>query len=269
MNYSVLMTVYKNDNPAFFRKSIESMLNQTVSTNEFVIVKDGPITSELQQVIDFYMNKYKKLFVQVAIKQNVGLGKALNEGLKFCTNDLVARMDSDDIALPKRCELQLAEFKKNSELDILGAPVNEFTEDETKIIRVRQVPLTQEDIIKFGKQRNPFNHSTVMYKKNKVLACGGYSDLRTNQDVELWIRMLMAGCKVKNLEEPLVLFRFDNNTYRRRKNWNNIKSLIRIWYRMYKKGFCSLFDFVRVCVNQGIIIIVPINVLKWIYTYCR
>ena len=265
MKYSVLMTVYKKDNPEYFKKSILSILNQTVITNDFVIVKDGPITQELQEVIDCFDIEYPGLINQVNLKQNVGLGLALNEGLKVCSNDIVARMDADDISVNSRCEQQLREFELDNELDIVGCSVNEFIEDEDNIICTSLVPITHEEIYEFAKQRDPFNHPTVMYRKSKVLSSGGYSDLRKNQDTDLWIKMLMNGCKGKNLDKALFLFRFEEETYKRRKSWLNTKLLIAIRYNAYKTGFSSLGDFVKICIVQFSVYLMPIGFQKWIY----
>lgn len=265
MEYSVLMTVYKKDNPEYLKKSISSMLNQTKLTNDFVIVKDGPITPELQNVIDAFATQYPEIIKQVQLKENIGLGLALNEGLKICKNDIVARMDADDISLSTRCELQLKEFENDRNLDIVGCYVNEFIGDEDNIICTRTVPLTHDEIYKFAKQRDPFNHPTVMYRKSKVLACGGYSDLRKNQDTDLWIRMLMSGCKGKNIAQPLLLFRFDEETFKRRKSWINTKLLLKIRYKAYRTGFCSFTDFFKVAGMQLLIYIMPVSFQKWIY----
>jgi glycosyltransferase involved in cell wall biosynthesis len=265
MEYSVLMTVYKNDNPSYFRKSILSMLNQSILTNEFVIIKDGPISVELQYVINSIDKDFPGIIKQLDLKENVGLGQALNEGLKICTNDIVARMDADDISLNTRCEQQLKEFENDSYLDIVGCSVDEFIEDENNIICTRSVPVSHEEIYKYAKKRDPFNHPTVMYRKSKVLALGGYSDLRKNQDTDLWIKMLMNGCKAKNVSQSLLLFRFEEDTYKRRKSWINTKLLIGIRYNAYKIGFNSFTDFLQVACVQLLIYIMPISFQKWIY----
>lgn len=265
MEYSVLMTVYEKDNPEYLRKSILSMINQTVLTNDFVIVKDGPIGSELQDVIDYFQNKYQGLIRQVALKENVGLGLALNEGLKVCKNDLVARMDADDISLINRCENQLKEFENDNELDIVGCYVDEFIGEEHNVVCTRKVPISHEEILKFAKLRDPFNHPAVMYRKSKVLSCGGYKNLRKNQDTDLWIRMLMSGCKAKNINQSLLLFRFDDDTYKRRKNWLNTKLLIKVRYEAYKIGFNSFTEFLKLACAQILICITPVFFQKWIY----
>lgn len=265
MKYSVLMTVYKNDKPEYFYKSILSMVNQSIRPDEIVLVKDGPITKELQDVIDSIDKENPNIIKQVQLRENVGLGLALNEGIKICKNELIARMDADDISLKNRCELQLKEFELDNSLDIIGCSVDEFIGDETNIISSREVPITNEEIYKFAKQRDPFNHPTVMYRKSKVIECGGYSDLRKNQDTDLWIRMLNNHCKTKNIKESLVLFRFDESTYKRRKNWLNTKLLIKIRYQAYKIGFSSLWDLIKITILQIGIFVMPTGFQKFIY----
>lgn len=265
MEYSVLMTVYTKDNPEYFRKALLSMIKQTKRPDEIVLVKDGPITDELQEIIDRVDKKYPNLIVQVQLKTNLGLGLALNEGIKVCRNELIARMDADDISLPTRCEKQVAEFEKNPALDIIGCPVIEFVgEPENKVGR-RNVPLDNESIHKYCKKRDPFNHPTVMYRKNKVEEVGCYGDLRKNQDTDLWIKMLSHGAVCKNLQEPLVRFRFDEGTYKKRKNWLNTKLLIEIRWKAAKTGFCSWIDFLEVAIMQIAVYLMPIDFQKFIY----
>ena len=266
MKYSVLMTVYKDDNPSYFEMALMSMINQTKKPDEIVLVKDGPITKELQDVINKIDDNYPNIINQVSLNKNLGLGLALNEGMKQSKNELLARMDSDDISLPTRCEKQLEEFKKNQDLDIIGCSVKEFSGDTSNIVGERNVPCTNTEIYKFSKRRDPFNHPTVMFKKSKVIDAGCYSDLRKNQDTDLWIKMLSNGVHCKNLPEHLLLFRFDDNTYEKRKNWLNTKLLLKIRWEAFRKGFCSLFDFMVVMVGQVGVYLLPIRFQKFIYT---
>mgnify|MGYP000901788123 CR=1 FL=1 len=136
MEYSVLLTVYKSDNPEYFRLSLESMLNQTVPSNDVVVVKDGPVTDSIQSVIDELSEKNPSIH-PLQLEKNMGLGLALNEGLKLCKNELIARMDSDDISLPERCEKQIALFESDSELDIVGCPVKEFVGTTDNVVTER------------------------------------------------------------------------------------------------------------------------------------
>lgn len=264
MKYSVLMTVYKNDNPQYFKLALESVLSQTVSPNEIVIVKDGQITNELQKVIDTIDNKSIPI-VQIQLKQNVGLGLALNEGIKKCKNELIARMDADDISLPDRCERQLELFFNEPKLDIVGSYVKEFSGEEDNIVGERKVPIKNADILKFAKKRDPFNHPTVMYKRSKVLKVGGYGNFRKNQDTDLWIKMLYNGCFAQNIDDYLLLFRFEESTFKRRKSWLNTKLLIKIRWNAYKIGFSTFGDFLIVTGIQMILFIMPIRLQKIVY----
>ncbi len=263
--YSVLMTVYKNDNPSFFETALTSVINQTLKPDEIVLVKDGFVPDEIQNVIDKLSNENPELINQVQLSQNVGLGLALNEGIKVCKNELIARMDSDDISMPTRCEKQVEEFIKDPDLDIVGCPVIEFVDIPENEVGKRNVPLDNKSIHKYARKRDPFNHPTVMYKKSFVEAVGCYGDLRKNQDTDLWIKMLSKGAKCLNINEYLLKFRFDNNTYKKRKNWLNTKLLIKIRWKAYKSGFCSIIDFLQVTCMQILIFIMPIKFQEFIY----
>lgn len=265
MKYSVLMTVYKKDNPDYFDLALKSMINQTCKPDEIVLVNDGPIPQELQNVIDENAKATDVFINQVSLPQNVGLGLALNEGIKVARNELLARMDSDDISLPERCEKQLQLFESDPELDIVGCPVIEFSGEPSNVVGKRDVPLTNDAIHKYAKRRDPFNHPAVMYKKSKVEAVGCYGDYRKNQDTDLWIKMLSAGCKGQNCPEYLVNFRFEESTYQKRKSWINTKILIGLRWRAFKSGFGSFADFLIVFLAQMTIYLIPAFVQRFIY----
>ncbi len=261
--YSVLMSVYYKEKPEYLKLSIESMLNQTLKPDEIVIVKDGKLTKELEDVIQYYSSVYPNIFTIISLKNNVGLGLALNEGLKKCRNELVARMDTDDVSLKERCELQVSEFIKNKNLCIVGSMIDEFYDDPTKPISSRVVPTKHEDILKFSKRRNPFNHPTVMYKKSEVLKCGGYKDIKRNQDYDLFVRMLHNGCLSMNINKSLVLFRANKENLKRRKSWVKCKSNIVMAYSFWRNNFSSFLDFLIVAVAQIVVFISPI----WLFNY--
>lgn len=262
--YSVLMSVYKKENPDYFKSSIESMVNQSLPSEEIVIVKDGPITLELDKIIDYYESNYPGLFTIVDLEKNVGLGKALNEGLKKCRNELVARMDTDDISLANRCELQVDEFIKDKKLDIVGTNIDEFYDNPDEVVSSRVVPTNHVEIVKFSRRRNPFNHPTVMYKKNSVLSNGGYGDFRRNQDLDLFVRMLNSGCKARNINQSLLLFRANKDNLKRRKSWEKCISYVFMIHSFWRKGYSSLVDLAIVAISQIIIFLSPLWVFEWI-----
>ena len=263
--YSVLMSLYTKEKSDYLRMSLESMLNQTVMPDEIVVVKDGPLTSELEAVMKEYQDNYPKLFHIVNSEKNIGLGMALNLGLKECKNELVARMDTDDISIPTRCEKQLKAFSADSELVIVGTMVDEFFHEPSSIISSRIVPTTHQKIYQFAKRRSAFNHPTVMYKKSNVLDCGGYSELRRNQDVDLFGRMLFGGFKSINLNESLLLFRLNEDLSKRRRSWENTRSYIATIRKFWKIGFSSFIDYAIVTVAQVLIFLCPIELQNLIY----
>lgn len=265
MDYSVLLTVFKSDNPEYFRLSLESMINQTLPSNDIVVVKDGPVPDAIQDVIDDLQQSNPQIH-PLQLQSNMGLGLALNEGLKICRNELVARMDSDDISMPTRCEKQIAMFDADPTLDIVGCPVKEFVGTPDNVVGKRDVPLDNDAIHKFNKRRDPFNHPTVMYRKSKVLKYGPYGNYRKNQDTDLWIKLLSNGCRAANHPEYLLMFRFDEGTYKKRKSWVNTKLLIEIRKKAWKNGYCSFFDYLFVACAQLCIYVLPTGFQKFVYT---
>ncbi len=268
--YSVLMSIYHKDSPNELKLSIDSMLNQTIPCDQFVLVEDGPIGEDLSDVVDAYEKKYSGLFNVIKLKENSGLGKALDAGLNECRNDLVARMDADDISLPTRCEKLLNLFENNPILALAGTNIDEFYDDPKNIVSSRVVPSDYESIVKFIRRRSPFNHPTVMFKKSEVVRCGGYGKMRRKQDLDLFSRMINMNCYALNINESLLLFRSNEGNFKRRKSWEYCKSYIDVEKENYKRGYCSLWDLIVVTVGQMIIHFAPMWLMKKISdTYLR
>lgn len=259
--YSVLMSLYKKEHPEYLRLALDSMLNQTVKPDEIVLVEDGSLTDELYAVVE----EYKPYLHIVINKTNLGLGQALNEGLKVCRNELVARMDTDDISKPDRCKKQLERFKEKPELAIVGSHVDEFIGDPTNVVSRRSVPLSSDDIYNYAKKRSAFNHPAVMYRKSTVMSEGGYSNLKRNQDVDLFGRMLYDGHKAENIDEALLWFRCSDELAARRKSWENTKSYIDTIKKFWKMGYSSFSDYAKVAVAQTGMFILPASMQNWVY----
>ena len=215
--YSVLISVYEKERPDRFCAAVLSMINQTEAPDEIVIVKDGPLGSDLDMVLNAFIEEYPGLFTIVENEVNLGLGPALNKGVLACRNELIARMDSDDVSRKERIEKQLRLFEKDPELSMCGGVIREFYDDDmSDTAGYRVVPEDDEDIKEYLKTRCPFNHMTVMFKKGEVLKAGNYQELHYNEDYLLWIRMTEAGCKFANLQEVLVDVRVGKDMYARR-----------------------------------------------------
>ncbi|MBQ6052005.1 MAG: glycosyltransferase [Clostridia bacterium] len=258
------MSVYYKDSPKELKESIDSMLAQSVPCDQFVIVEDGPVGEELDHVITRYAEESPNLFTIVRLKENCGLGRALDFGLTECRNDLVARMDADDISLPGRCEELLELFEKNKNLGLAGTNIDEFYDDPSNIVSSRIVPSDYESICKFMRRRSPFNHPTVMFRKSEVLRCGGYGKMRRKQDLDLFARMINMGVYALNINKSLLLFRSNEDNYKRRKSWEYCKSYIEVERENYKRGYCSLWDLTVVSVGQIIMYIAPLKVMKYL-----
>lgn len=263
--YSVLMSVYVKEKPAYLSESLQSVLEQTVPPDELVLVCDGKLTDELNVIIKAFESEYQSIFRSVRLIENVGTGLAANEGIKNCRNELIAKMDSDDICVPDRFQKQLMMFLKNPDLDMAGGYIEEFDDATRKPIAVRKTPLTHEEILKYAKRRSPFNNQTLIYRKSFVEKIGGYTDIKRCEDYEFITKMLMAGAVGENIPEILVKYRVTKDNYKRRKNWANTKSFIKVRKDLHKQGFSSLADYLIPCAAQLILFIMPEKFTSWAY----
>lgn len=241
--YSVLMSVYYKEKPDYLRQSMQSIYGQTVPTDDFVLVCDGPLTPELDKTITEVQALFGGRLHILRLSENQGLGRALNAGIKVCRHELVARMDSDDISRPDRCERQLKVFADHPELSLVSGTVEEFSDSIEHVYASRRVPAHQAEILAFAKQRNPFNHPCIMYKKSHVEAAGGYQDFFLLEDYYLWIRMLQQGMQGQNIQEPLLWMRGGSAMYKRRGGWKYVKSQYALLRYMHLTGFISLPAF--------------------------
>ena len=262
--YSVLMSVYKKEKPEFLSKSIESMLHQTVLPDDFVIVCDGPLTKELDQVLSNVKRQYGELFKIIRLPQNRGLGAALSEGINYCRYECVARMDSDDISVSDRCEQEM-EALKDPKTAIVGGWIDEFSQDISEQGAVRTVPEGASDIKKYAKKRNPFNHPTVMFKKSAVLAVGNYQTCYGFEDYQLWVRLLNAGYEGYNIQKVLVHMRVSDGMYTRRGGFSYFKKMASFWNYMRKSGFISTADFLKAVVTRGMVSLIPVGLRQTVY----
>ena len=249
--YSVLMSVYHKEKPEYLKQSIESIQAQTLSTNDFVLVCDGPLNEQLDSVIATKRQEMGESLNVVRLAKNGGLGNALNEGIKHCKNELVARMDSDDIAYPDRCEKQIAVFNTHLEVSICSGIVEEFTTDPNTVDTKRVPPEPNAEIVEVAKKRNPFNHPCVMYKKSAVKAVGSYQDFYLLEDYYLWLRMLMAGYQGYNIQEPLLHMRAGSDMYLRRAGWKYAKTQAKLFKFMKQQGFIGEGQYIKSCVIRS------------------
>ena len=272
MEFSVCTSIYKNDRPDFVKVALDSMLvNQSVRPDDIVLVQDGPVPGELQQVLQEYEAQYPDVMNIIRLEKNGGLGNALKLGVENAKYDICARMDSDDICLPDRFEKQLAYLEAHPEVDIVGGQMTEFIETPDNIIGRRNVPLTNEDIYQYMKSRCALNHVTVMFRKEAVLKVGNYQDWFWNEDYYLWVRMMKAGCKFANIPDVAVNVRSGADQYARRGGKKYFNSEIGIKKLMLKEGMITKSQFIINYIERFIIqLMLPNSIRGWVFrTFAR
>ncbi|WP_428909832.1 glycosyltransferase [Niallia sp. Krafla_26] len=242
MKFSVLMSVYAGDIKEHFEKALESVIHQTLKPNEIIIIVDGIIEHRIQNMLNEYKKKYPQLIKIFHFKVNVGLGEAMNRGIKYCKHNVIARMDSDDIAREKRFEKQINYLRENPEVDIVGSYISEFIDDPSYIVSIRKVPVNDRDIKRYAKRRSPFNHMTVMFKKEAILRAGNYQKFPLLEDYFLWVRLLSNKVIAHNIPECLVYARIGNGMFNRRGGKKYFLSELKLQLVMYKMSFINLFE---------------------------
>ncbi len=264
-NYSALMSVYYKENPVYLKQSIKSMLSQTIKPSDFVIVADGPLTPELDQVLNHFTKNHPGLFQIIRLKNNCGLGLALKEGIKHCKNELIARMDSDDSCAKNRIEKQLEILKQHKEYDLIGTNVNEFTDETSNVISYVKLPETPKEIAKFAKKRCPFRHPSLLYKKSTIEKAGSYRNFHLYEDYDLYIRLLRNGAKCYNIQEPLTYMRVNPDFYKRRGGISYLKDTLRFKNYQKKSGYYNLKDYLKTTAPHIIVCLMPNFLRKKVY----
>ncbi|SBT14691.1 glycosyltransferase [Vibrio celticus] len=264
--FSVLCSLYFKEEPAYLEQCFESLAWQTLEANEVVVVHDGPLTDALYETLDKW--KKKLPIKEVILPSNVGLGEALNAGLKKCSYDLVARVDTDDINHLDRFDKQITYMDLNKNIAALSCDINEFETDPNLPSRIRAVPKS-ENIEAYSLRRNPMNHMAVIFRKTAIIDVGSYQHLHFMEDYYLWIRIQAKGYKLHNLKETLVSARVGNGMLERRRGIDYAKSELRIMHLMYDlkltKNPSTFFYFLA----RASIRLLPTSLLSNIYNFSR
>lgn len=264
MQLSVLVSVYQKEKPNYLDQALESIVKQTRMPDQIVIIKDGTLTEELEKVIQKYVHKYKEIIKIYTYKENQGLGYALQKGVIQCDYDYIARMDTDDIAKPKRFEIQMAYLEKHPEIDILGSYIQEYDENMKTKKSIRRVPLSCEEIYNNIGIQSPFNHCTIIAKKSAIIKAGNY-EAKPIEDYRLWIQMCINKCKMENLPETLVNFRTGKPMYKRRTGIKYLKDIKKVEDILLKNQFITHTQYGKNMIIRTILAIMPCKMKMYFY----
>lgn len=268
IKFSVSMCVYGKDDPEYFDEALKSVIDQTLKPDEIVLVIDGMIPEATKAVIKKYISELKEKninFTIIPLEKNVGHGEARRIGLNKCTNEFVAIMDADDLAVSERFEWQIRYFKKYPETSVVGGNIEEFIGDSKHCVGKRIVPTTDSQIKKYMKKRCPMNQMTVMFKREDVAEAGGYLDWYCEEDYYLWIRMYLAGKKFRNINRNLVHVRVGDEMYNRRGGMQYFRSEARLQKYMLHKKMITKIRFLINIVERFIVQVMIPNKLRGIF----
>lgn len=265
-NFSVLMSVYRNDKPEFVRRAIESVTTeQTRKPSEIILMIDGPISDALKEVI-IDVSERDSIIKPIWNTVNQGLGKVLQEGLLLCSNELVARMDSDDVALPDRFHKQVEFLEANPDISIVGGQISEFIDSVDNIVGYRNVPLDPIECKHYYQDRDPLNHMAVMFRKSAIIDVGNYQPWHLDEDTYLWGRLLKKGYKIANLPDILVNVRVGRDMYARRGGWRYFKSDTKILKWKLDNGLTSRIRYLyNYMVRFTVQVVMPNCVRGWFF----
>ena len=301
LKFSVIMSIYKSDVPELVRVALDSLLQQTLLPNEIVIVGDGPVPAELEQVVSSFKCQVSKIrttpnpsfakggdlvpedgkesletrnqkpetiVTYLPQEKNGGLGEAMRIAAEAAKYDYLARMDSDDICLPDRFEKQMKCFEEDPELSLVGGMITEFDGDPENIIAKRILPLEDAEIKRMMRGRCAVNHVTVIFKKADLMKSGNYQPFWKQEDHYLWARMMEHGCKFRNIPDVVVNVRSGKDQIARRGGLRFFKSVVRVFWYMYRHGLISFGYFLYICTVRGIVqVLMPNRLRTWVYLH--
>ena len=264
--FTALMSVYANDSALFLEEALESVRNQTLLPNQLVIIQDGEVSYKITEIISKFSEKVSFKVDVIVLQENHGLGFSLSKGVIASSNEIIIRLDADDISVNNRFEKLTAYFKKNPKVAIVGSYIAEFNGSKTELVGKREVPISSKEISKFAKYRSPFNHPSVAFKRSEILKIGNYHSIRGVEDYDLWIRAVHYNCSMANIPESLVLMRVGEGMYSRRGGKGYLKNYTSVKYNAYKLDVINFVQFIFGVSIMSVHVSLPVSVKKIIYT---
>ncbi len=239
----VVMAVYDGVRPDHLADALLSLDRQSRRPDELILVADGPLTGAQEEVLKRAQTHAFRT-TRIDLPQRSGAGKARQAGLERATADLVAIADADDVSLPERLEVQ-AELLNSGAMDALGSAMQETDADAGDILGVRRLPAEHGAIVKLARYNNPINHPTLMFRRDAVLAVGGYRDVPWLEDYDLMIRLIGSGVRLHNTQQVLVKFRGGAPAQRRRRGGSIARSEWELQCTLRDQGLISRLGMIR------------------------
>ena len=261
-NFSVIIPVYELESPVFFSDAISSIINQSRAPDEIIIVVDGSIGADLNNVIENLTDNNDVIVIR--LKQSMGPGAARHAGILKSKNEIVALMDSDDISKSNRFEIELDILIKEN-VDVVGGWIEEFNSTPGDLNQLRITPKRHERIVLFGKWRMPVNHVTLVFKKEAYFSAGGYKSIHYAEDFDLISRMLSIGIKFHNVQKVLVDVRVGNEMHNRRRGISFLTAELRVFSGMYSSGYINIWQYICNIIIRLLIRLLPSKIMSYLY----
>jgi len=269
MNFSVLISVYPDENAYYFCSALNSIwFDQNAKPREIIIVKDGVLNSGLEKVINDFTSKVECNIITIQNTINKGLAYSLNIGIKASNYNLIARMDSDDISLPERFQKQISFMESNPDIAVCSSLIEEYDNEMKDSIGIRYLPKHHNDIVKFAKKRNPISHPASVFRKSIILSVGGYPEFKKSQDYALWSLLLMNGYKMHNIQEVLLKMRTGKDFLKRR-GLSYLLGEYKILKYQKKIGFISSYRYFNNLFSRSLLRLSPNSIKYYLYKNMR
>ena len=268
MGISVLMSIYAKENPDYLKQSLDSIYDQMLMPDEIVVVEDGKLGKDLSSILDDYHD-----IKRIKSETNIQLGRALALGLKNCNYELIARMDSDDIARKNRLKIQKEYMDNHLDISAIGGDIAEFIETDKDgkpiVLREKHMPTASKALYDYGKYRNPLNHMTVMFRKKDIEEVGGYEHMPLLEDYLLWSKLLAAGRSIANISEILVDARIDEKFASKRGGIEYYKRYKKLRKMQHEMGYTSRCEYIKGMILSAIMTLQPQGMRSMAYKLLR
>ncbi|WP_336844522.1 glycosyltransferase [Providencia rettgeri] len=266
IDVSVIFTVYSRANIELFRKALKSILDQTTPPRFIIIVCDGCSTNPFEDIAKNLLTLNAKCQLKLfSYDENKGPGFARHYGIQRCTTEYIAIMDSDDISLPDRLQLQYNFMEKNPDISVVGGYIKETQNKKTLFIR--EVPLHHHDILETIKTKSPINNVTAFMRRTDYLETGGYPSLRSSEDYCLWVKFISLEKKLANIQQCLVDVEFDDSALGRRSGITHFKNDLYTQNSLYKSKIINKYEYIGNYIKYLSFRLMPIPIKKLIYRF--